>query len=118
MKRKEKNLQIFFFLFSLFLIFFFLFSNLKLLKKKIELNEKIRNLNSQIQILEDEKRKLEAEISKTQRKEYWEELAREEGYAREGEEVIVIKKVAQNTKEEAKNLKEKIWEILKEVFKK
>jgi cell division protein FtsB len=113
---EEKIFQIFFFIFTLGLIIFLILSNLRIEKKKRELGQKIENLKSQIQELEEKGKKLESAISQTQKESYWEELAREEGYVREGEEAIVIKKV-ENEKEKIEE-KEKIWLKFWQEFKK
>jgi cell division protein FtsB len=117
---KEKVLQFFLLIFTLFFIVFLVLSNLKLERKKREISQQIEDLKLKIEELEEKKKKLEEAISQTQNKNYWEELAREEGYVKEGEEAIVIKKVEEErekTKEEEK-IWLKIFEEIKNLFRK
>jgi cell division protein FtsB len=117
---KEKVLQFFLLIFTLFFIVFLVLSNLKLERKKREISQQIEDLKLKIEELEEKKKKLEEAIFQTQNKNYWEELAREEGYVKEGEEAIVIKKVEEErekTKEEEK-IWLKIFEEIKNLFRK
>jgi cell division protein FtsB len=88
---------------------------LKIEKKRNELKKEIENLNSGLQLLKERNEELKKLINKTKSESYWEEKAREEGYAREGEEVIVIKKVEER-KEEKKP--ETIWQRMIKIFQK
>jgi cell division protein FtsB len=117
---REKVFQFSLIVFTFVLIGFLIFSNLKLERKKREISQQINDLKLKIEELETKKKKLEEAISQTQKENYWEELAREEGYVKEGEEAIVIKKVEEE-KEKAKG-EEKIWlkifEEIKNLFRK
>jgi cell division protein FtsB len=117
---KEKFFPFFFLIFTFFFIGFLVFSNLKLERKKREISQQIEDWKLKIEELEEKKKKLEEAISQTQNKNYWEELAREEGYVKEGEEAIVIKKVEEEKGKEKEE--EKIWlkifEEIKNLFRK
>jgi cell division protein FtsB len=117
---KEKFFPFFFLIFTFFFIGFLVFSNLKLERKKREISQQIEDLKLKIEELEEKKKKLEEAVSQTQNKNYWEELAREEGYVKEGEEAIVIKKVEEEKGKEKEE--EKIWlkifEEIKNLFRK
>jgi cell division protein FtsB len=116
---KERVFQFFLLILTILFIGFLAFSNLRLEKKKREIGQQVEKLKSKIEELEEKKKKLEEAVSQTQKENYWEELAREEGYLKEGEEAIVIKKVEEE-KEKAKE--EKIWlkifEEIKNLFRK
>lgn len=119
-KGEEKFFQPFFLLISFCLIAFLLFSNLKIEKKKRELARKVENLNFQIEQLEQKREALKKALSEAQKEIYWEKLAREQGYVKEGEEAIVIKKI-ESEKEEREmeqNIWFKIWQEIKDFLKK
>jgi cell division protein FtsB len=117
---KEKIFQFFFLIFTIFLIGFLVFSNLKLERKKREISQQIEELKTKIEELEEKKKKLEGAISQVQKENYWEELAREEGYVKEGEEAIVIKKVEEEKEKikEKENVWSKFFEEIKNFFRK
>jgi cell division protein FtsB len=116
LKRKEqKGVHFFFFLISTFLIIFLAISNLKIEAKRRELKKKIEDLKSEVQVLKKKNEELKKAISKVKSESYWEEKAREEGYVKEGEETIVIRKVEEK-KEEKKP--ETIWERIIKLFQK
>lgn len=102
-------------IFCLGLIGFLIISNLRLNQKRKELTDRIKLLKEEIQILEERKEKLKAQISQTKKESYWEARAREQGYMREGEKMIVIKTVSESPKKEIekKNLWQKFLEELK-----
>lgn len=95
-KQKKQNLreefffQILFFGLTLALIGLLMISNFRINRKRKELTEQIEVLKKEIQILEEKKAELEAGISQTEKKSYWEEIARQQGYIREGENPVVI----------------------------
>jgi cell division protein FtsB len=111
--RTERNFQIFLFLVLSFLIIFLVISNLRIQSKRSELKKEIEKLKAQVQALEERNQSLKKIISHTKDENYWEEKAREEGYLKEGEEMIVIKEVE---KEKEKEIKETIWEKIKDIF--
>lgn len=117
---EERIFQFFFFIFTLCFIVFLIFSNLQIEKKKREFAQQFENLKLKIQELEERKKSLETAISQIQNRNYWENLAREEGYVKEGEETIVIKKIESEKGE--KELKEnywlKIWQGIKNLLRK
>lgn len=120
-KRKKENIfgQIFLSLFLFFLIFFFLFSNIKIASKRREISKKTEEVTLQLEKLKEKREKLESAILKAKEESYWEGLAREEGYIKEGEEAIVIKR--QNNAEEIKKEEENkiyfnIFEKIKDFF--
>ena len=89
-------------------------SNLKIEAKRRELKKEIEKLKAELQILEKRNEELKKAISKAKTESYWEEKAREEGYVREGEEVIVIKKVGEKGEEKS----ETIWQRIINFFQK
>lgn len=118
--KKEKNYFNFpIFFLSVFVILFLLISNIKIEKKKSELLRQSNELKEKLQGLEERKKKIEEGILRAQTREFWEEKAREEGYVKEGEEVIVIKETIQKSEEEKKNegFFEKIYQGFKKFLK-
>lgn len=99
-KKEEVFFQIFFSLLILILIGFLLFSNLKIVQRRAQLEEKIENLRKEIQTLEEKKEKLEAGISESQKESYLEERAREQGFVKKGEKPVVILPPKENEKKE------------------
>jgi cell division protein FtsB len=87
-------------------------SNLKIEKRRKELKREIENLNSTLQTLKEKNEDLKKAILKAKSENYWEEKAREEGYVKEGEEAIVIKKVGEEKKEKS----ETIWQRIINFF--
>ena len=117
MKLKQKDQKKFhFFLFFIltFLAIFLLISNLKIEAKRKELKKEIESLKGELQILEKRNEDLKKVISKAKSQSYWEEKAREEGYLKEGEEAIVIKKIGEKEKEKT----ETIWQRIINFFQK
>lgn len=133
-KKRRSGDEIFFsalFVFlTLFLIGFLIISNIRITKKRKELEERISALKAEIQTLEEKNKTLEAGISQTGKESYWEEKIREQGYIREGEEPVVIlpPEEGKTEKEEGKNslssqklLKESLtnfWDWLKNKIRK
>jgi cell division protein FtsB len=115
LKKENRNFfQIFLFFFSALLIIFLVISNLKIEKRRKELKREIENLNSTLQTLKEKNEDLKKAILKAKSENYWEEKAREEGYVKEGEEAIVIKKI----EEEKGSQKEGIWQRIIKIFQK
>jgi cell division protein FtsB len=113
-KEDQKNFQLFLFFISLLLIALLAVSNWKIEAKRKDLKKEIENLTSQLQILKKRNEELKEAISKAKSESYWEEKAREEGYLKEGEEAIVIKKM----EEEEKKKPETIWQRIINFFQK
>jgi len=121
-KRKRKRQNILFSILTLtffsILIVFFAISNLKLNKRREELKKEIFQYQEEIEYLEQKNQTLKAGISKSKEEDYWEEVAREQGYQKPGEKQIVVlppeeKEVSQ---EETKNIFENIWDWIKNEF--
>ncbi|MFQ6049976.1 MAG: septum formation initiator family protein [Candidatus Paceibacterales bacterium] len=115
--------QILFSVLTLVLIGFLLVSNFKINQKRAELTERITSLQKEIQILAEQKAELEAGISQAEKKSYWEEKIREQGYVREGESPVVVVPPKETQKEEvgivqsfSANLLEKIKTFLARVI--
>jgi cell division protein FtsB len=115
-KKEKKSLEVFLFGFLTILIIFLIISNLKIEAKRKELKKEIEELNSKVQILKERNENLKKAISQLKNESYWEEKVREEGYAKEGEEVIVIKKVEE--KEKGKENPETLWQKIIKIFQK
>lgn len=115
---EDRFFQFFFFIFFFIFIAFLVFSNFQIEKRKAELAKQVNSLRSKILELEERKKNLEEALSQTQKESYWEELAREEGYVKEGEEVIVVKKVESEKEKTSENSFFKIWQGIKSFFKK
>jgi cell division protein FtsB len=113
-KEDQKKFQVFLFLVSAFLIIFLAISNLRIEAKRNELKKEIEKLKTELQVLEERNEELKKEISRAKSESYWEEKAREEGYVKEGEEAIVIKKIG----EERKETQETIWQKIIKFFQK
>lgn len=112
---EERFFQIFFFIFCLAFVSFLIISNLRIDRKRKELTEQVKLLKEEIQILEEKKEKLKTGISQTEKESYWEERIREQGYVREGEEAVVIKRVGESEEKEIeqKNIWQKFWDEIK-----
>mgnify|MGYP000048598254 CR=1 FL=1 len=115
-REDQKKFQIFLFLISTFLIIFLAISNLRIETKRRDLNKEIEKLQTELQILEKRNEELKKAISKAKSESYWEEKAREEGYVKEGEEAIVIKKIREQEEKEEKS--ETIWQRIINFFQK
>jgi cell division protein FtsB len=89
-------------------------SNLKIEAKRKELKKEIEKLKTELQVLKERNEELKKAISKAKSETFWEERAREEGYVKEGEEAIVIKKIGEEKKEKP----ETIWQRVINFFKK
>jgi len=87
---KERFFSILFFVVILSVFVFFLFSNINIAKKRLSLINEIESLEEVIKNLKDEEAMLEAGLSYTKTDDYWEEVIRDQGYIKEGEESVVI----------------------------
>jgi cell division protein FtsB len=114
-KENKNNFQIILFLISTFLIIFLTISNLRIEAKREELKKEINNLMAQLQILTKRNEELKKNILQVKSESYWEEKAREEGYVKTGEEMIVIKRTGEQKKE---ILPEGIWQKIINFFQK
>jgi cell division protein FtsB len=117
--KKEKFSNLVSLFTSFLLIFFLAFSNFKIAKSKTELKNRLRNLTTQLNQIEEKNRELKKKIGQVEKESFWEEKIREEGYVKEGEEMIVIKG-PQKTKESTpeKNRWQKFLESLKNFLEK
>ena len=95
-RKKDTSSQTIFFpiilgLMILATISFLVFSNLKINKKRLELNVRIENLKKETEVLEGEKQELSAKIFQVGTEDYLEKEARERfNLKKPGEEVVVI----------------------------
>lgn len=94
--KEETIFQIVFLGLTLFLIGFLIVSNYRINKKRSELTKRIESLREEIQILGEKKDRLESGITETEKESYWEEKIREQGYAKEGENPVVVIPSGQN----------------------
>ncbi len=98
------------------LIGFLAVSNLRINKKRTELQSQIGRLETEIKTLEEKKEKLQAGISAGESESFLEKEAREKlGLKKPGEEVVVVmppKETSEGKTQEKKNLWQKILEIL------
>ncbi len=94
---------------------------LKIGQKREELKSELKELKEKLTQLEKRKEFLQDQIAKVQRESFWEEKIREEGYVREGENLVVILKPENSLSfEENKNKEEhkkSFFEKIKEFFK-
>ena len=122
-KRKKKRQNVIFSIltltFSSILIVFFAISNLKLSKKKEGLKEEISQYQKEVEYLEQKNQSLKAGISKSKEEDYWEEVAREQGYQRPGEKQVVILPPEEEKigEEKTKNIFENFLDWIKNEFK-
>ena len=92
-KRKfnEENFSHFIFIFLIFAILFLLvFYNFKIYQRRQGLISQIKELEKSIEALEERNLQIEAGIFQTEIDSYWEEIARQQGFIKEGEEQIVV----------------------------
>jgi len=117
--KKEKFSNLVSLFTSFLLIFFLAFSNFKIAKSKTELKNRLRNLTTQLNQIEEKNKEIKKKIGQAEKESFWEEKIREEGYVKEGEEMIVIKG-PQKTKESTpeKNRWQKFLESLKNFLEK
>lgn len=107
---KENIPNILFLMFSFLLFSFLVYSNFNLAQKRLRLINRIEELKERLDFLKSEKEMLEATISDAKTDDYWEEVMREQGYVKEGEESVVI------LSPQERNLPEKEKEGFMEVF--
>ena len=103
-------------LFVLAIVFSLISSNFKLYQKRVALGDKIEELTKKIKDIEEKNQEMKAQISKSQSKEYLEEVAFEKlNLKPKGAEVGVIIPIEENKQEETpkeKSFWEKILEKL------
>jgi len=90
-------------------------------QKRRELKSELSELKEKLAQLEKRKEFLQNQIAKVQKESFWEEKIREEGYVREGENLVVIlnqasSSVSKENKSE-KEIKKSFFEKIKEFFK-
>lgn len=115
-KKTKKRRTIKDIFFSVFLGLFFLaiisclvYSNWKINQKRTTLQVKIEELKKNIQSLEEKKREREKNIARTKEESYWEGIAREQGFGKEGEEEIVVLPPEKN-EEDATKFEKNLWQ--------
>jgi cell division protein FtsB len=108
-KRKKRNfhqniiLPLLFGFFILGILSLFIFYNFKINQKRQKLLSQIRELEKEIRVLEEKNAQLEAGISQTEKEAYWEEVVRQQGFVKEGEEqIVVLPPESQEVEEEEK----------------
>lgn len=113
-KKRKKFSFLLFFPLLVILIIFFTISNFKLFEKRRELKKELSLYQREIEKLENQNQQLRAEISKSKDEDYWEKIAREQGYQRPGEKTVVFL-VPEEEKEvkREKSFFEKIFEWIK-----
>ncbi|MCD6177851.1 septum formation initiator family protein [bacterium] len=101
----------------LIIIIFLVVSNVKINKRKKELNERISQLKQEIKVLQERNNELKAGIEESHQSDYIEKILRQKGlYKKEGEKVVVILPPKEEKKEIQKEEKS-IWERFLELFK-
>ncbi|MGB9598665.1 MAG: septum formation initiator family protein [Minisyncoccales bacterium] len=93
-KRKKFDL---FWKFSLyfsvsFLIFLFLFWSRIIFKEKATIGEEKKKLENELNLLKEKNSQLKSRLEQMNDEKYLEEKARENGFQKENEEIIIIKK--------------------------
>lgn len=81
---------IIFTLFFLGAIYLLIYYNYKIAQRRKEVLSEISRLEKELLSLKEKNEKLQAGISQTQSRTYWEEEIRQQGYVREGERQVVI----------------------------
>lgn len=122
--KKKRYQDIFFYSILTLLVLgfsaFLIISNVKIYKKRRELQAQIERLKEEIQAIEKKNQELSAGIENVSDKEYLEKVAREKFLLKEeGEEVIVISPPEEQTEEpqpEKENFLERILEKLKSLL--
>ena len=96
-KKGDNDLRsLLYFLFFLIFVFgiigYLTISNWNITQKRAELRLQKQELQREVQTLKARKAQLEAGVYQTTQDEYLEEKIREQGYKKQGEEAVVIKK--------------------------
>lgn len=91
----KKDLEIIFFINLFLLTILFNVWAFKLLKKNLELGKEINILKGDFENLFKKNEKLKKERERQSLESFWEELIRERGFKKEGEETVIIKKIFQ-----------------------
>ena len=99
---KKKVAIVFWAFFGLWFIIFLFYSNIKMFQKRTDLDKNLDDLNVTMNSLSGEKDSLNFQLGETNSAEYLEKVAREDlGMQKPGEQVVVIKKDANNQSNEA-----------------
>ncbi|MCD6550468.1 septum formation initiator family protein [bacterium] len=97
----------------LIIIIFLVFSNLKMNKRRAELNERISELKKEIELLQERNDQLKASVEGIGDSEYAEKILREKGlYKKKGEKVIVVLPSEEKTIQLEEKEKEGIWNVI------
>jgi cell division protein FtsB len=125
-RKESKFFLFFFFTLTLSFLFFLIFLTARIEKKKKEFEINLRELKDKVTELEERKNFLQNQIQKIQKESFWEEKIRQEGYVKEGENLVVIlnpqtslppKTNRENLiQENRKNFLEKIKEKISKIF--
>jgi cell division protein FtsB len=118
-KKKGKLFLVFVLIFLSILSSFLTISSLRISEKREGLKKKISEYKREFEVLENKNQFLKTQISKSKNEDYWEEVAREQGYQRPGEKQVVILPAEEKTveKEKKKGLFENFLDWLKEELK-
>jgi cell division protein FtsB len=125
-RKESKFFLFFFFTLTLSFLFFLIFLTARIEKKKKEFEINLRELKDKVTELEERKNFLQNQIQKIQKESFWEEKIRQEGYVKEGENLVVIlnpqtslpPKINRENliQENRKNFLEKIKEKISKIF--
>ena len=123
--RKKSSRKDIFFSVLLLVLFFgliivLIITNVKISRRRAQLNSRIEALKKEVQILEQKNVELEDDVSQAGSREHLEKVAREQlGLKAPGEEVVVITK-EEEEKEQTEQVEERksLWEKIKSIFQK
>ena len=121
LKQKESflNISISLILGVLFfiIVIFLIISNVKMNKRRAELNERIFQLKQEIQQLQERNSQLKAGVEESSQSDYTEKILRQKGlYKKEGENVVVILP-PEEKKQEVQKEEKSVWEKFLDLFK-
>lgn len=121
-ERKERKAFSFLLTFSfLILAGILVFSNIKIKREIRELRRRKKGLALKLERLREEKKDLQKGLSENEGSLYWERKVRQQGYKKEGEEVVVVKrpeeeKIVSREKEKAESFWERFLREVRSVF--
>lgn len=109
--KKQKEQKIFLIvavLFSVIIAGSLIFSNWKINQKRKQLTKRVEELKAEIQRLGTSGEELQKGLSDSEKESYWEARAREFGYQKPGETVVVVKKEGEAAVEQS--VSENFWQ--------